>query len=486
MYIIQTLNLPDPAEEQQGEYIYGDLSLGTAVNAEGDVAGTAQQHAHNLDLPYTIGAIWRSDTTIYSFDPLASDPPDFSDPKGYCSAFNDMNNLGDAVGGHSDPLDTTGPVDYEPDFPVLVRHDGTYTDYSSTFGKYTYLVGINDKGLICGYPRFRTNGFVFDSLANTMTEIPILPGNTNSFPSAINQAGDVVGGDNGHHGFLYRGAALTDLGSADSVDDISDSSRACGTLNQLPGTWNLAQASPVFSPIARPALTVGGHAHGLNNWGDVVGTCWTADTFNTSKQTAFVYNHSTGAATDLNTLLPPGSGWRLVSAQDINDDGQITGWGFQDGYMRAFLLTPLRAPNLRGLGAVLIAQLIFGGVAIDAGGTAVLPGGHPVPVDPWGARWAAMPREKRNILVGLALEELASHVEDSGARAALSHTSLELVRSQVDRLLQNQPRQAATVRHRGAAPQTLRLEAGRLPQNLATQLHGQQLGRLRERQQQPS
>ncbi|MCH8912583.1 MAG: immunoglobulin domain-containing protein [Planctomycetes bacterium] len=44
---------------------------------------------------------------------------------------------------------------------------------------------------------------------------------------------------------------------------------------------------------------------------------------------------------DLNDLIPPDSGWTLHEAKDINESGQIVGWGLNpDGLGRGFLLTP--------------------------------------------------------------------------------------------------------------------------------------------------
>jgi probable HAF family extracellular repeat protein len=48
-----------------------------------------------------------------------------------------------------------------------------------------------------------------------------------------------------------------------------------------------------------------------------------------------------GKMTDLNTLIPPGSGWVLDEAYSINDAGQITGYGEHNGQTRGFLLTPV-------------------------------------------------------------------------------------------------------------------------------------------------
>jgi hypothetical protein len=44
--------------------------------------------------------------------------------------------------------------------------------------------------------------------------------------------------------------------------------------------------------------------------------------------------------TDLNELLPAGSGWVLTSASGISDGGQIVGTGTLNGMTKAFLLTP--------------------------------------------------------------------------------------------------------------------------------------------------
>ena len=47
---------------------------------------------------------------------------------------------------------------------------------------------------------------------------------------------------------------------------------------------------------------------------------------------------------NLNDLIPPGSGWDLIKATDINDAGQIVGFGTAtpgSSYLRAFLLVPV-------------------------------------------------------------------------------------------------------------------------------------------------
>jgi hypothetical protein len=43
---------------------------------------------------------------------------------------------------------------------------------------------------------------------------------------------------------------------------------------------------------------------------------------------------------DLNSLIDPDLGWDLQWAFDINDRGQVAGYGVLDGKFRAFVMTP--------------------------------------------------------------------------------------------------------------------------------------------------
>lgn len=50
---------------------------------------------------------------------------------------------------------------------------------------------------------------------------------------------------------------------------------------------------------------------------------------------------------DLNDLLPSGSGWTLLTAADVNNTGQIVGYGQINGQGQdhAFLMTPTVVPE---------------------------------------------------------------------------------------------------------------------------------------------
>jgi probable HAF family extracellular repeat protein len=104
--------------------------------------------------------------------------------------------------------------------------------------------------------------------------------------------------------------------------------------------------------------TLGGSesfAAGINGEGQVVGY---ADTIGGALD-AFLY--SGGIMTDLNSLLPANSGWRLESASAINDSGQIVGYGINpEGQTHAFLLDTSPEPAsvvLFGAGAALLVLM---------------------------------------------------------------------------------------------------------------------------------
>ena len=89
--------------------------------------------------------------------------------------------------------------------------------------------------------------------------------------------------------------------------------------------------------------TLGGsesYAYAVNSSGQIVGESY-GSSF--SSLHAFVYRGS--SMVDLNTLIPPNSGWVLKEATDINDLGQIVGNGYYGGFNRAFLLTPVPEPG---------------------------------------------------------------------------------------------------------------------------------------------
>ena len=81
-------------------------------------------------------------------------------------------------------------------------------------------------------------------------------------------------------------------------------------------------------------------AYSINDSGAVVGSSTTAG----GQSHAFLYN--SGTMVDLNTLLPNGSGWSVLTyARDINDHGQIVGYGTYNGQTMGFTLEAVPEPS---------------------------------------------------------------------------------------------------------------------------------------------
>jgi probable HAF family extracellular repeat protein len=187
-------------------------------------------------------------------------------------------------------------------------------------------------------------------------------GTVNNYPSAargINDRGQIVGatgaiGD--FHALLWQHGSMQDLGGSSSFG-----STAAG-INQRGRVTGITYVEPVhgaflsnpyvytrhqgLDDIATDAgcpagwYSLGGGA-AINDHNQVVGY---AGCLNIQRLQSFdypaVWTRRQGWQY-LKDLIPPDSGWTLISASGINDRGQIVGYGMNpEGNTRAFLLTP--------------------------------------------------------------------------------------------------------------------------------------------------
>jgi probable HAF family extracellular repeat protein len=170
-------------------------------------------------------------------------------------------------------------------------------------------IGINDKGQAVGTsgacapisPAIGSHALLWEN--GKYTYLGTLGGELNNVAYAINNAGQVVGvsdldGEVTAHAFIWKNGAMRDLGV-------------------LPGDF----LSVAFS---------------INNRGQVVGESCDVN-FNCR---AFLWQ--SGQMIDLNSLISSGSSLYLLSANDLNDRGEIVGQAFdQDsGAAPAFLVVP--------------------------------------------------------------------------------------------------------------------------------------------------
>jgi probable HAF family extracellular repeat protein len=184
-------------------------------------------------------------------------------------------------------------------------------------------------------------------------------GGFSSDANAINVRGTIVGGaslPDGHtHAFRWDGRVMHDLGTLGGefsvANDVNDHDEIVG--------WTF---SPTHAFLWREGRmsdlgTLGGlyaAANAINNSSDVVGYSYLESLpGGPIAIRAFVWR--AGVMHDLNALIPLGSGWSLVEASDINDAGQIVGFGLFAGKVHGFILDPIDPSNpadLNGDGTV--------------------------------------------------------------------------------------------------------------------------------------
>jgi probable HAF family extracellular repeat protein len=200
---------------------------------------------------------------------------------------------------------------------------------------------INNSGVICGeasIPSEDTHGFIYS--AGAMTDVGTLGGSYSSC-AALNDAGTAVGSSwlaNGDtHAFRYSAGTITDLGTLGGTYSEATAINNAAQILGLASTTNDQEfhAFVVSGGVIADVGTLGGHSSegfALNNHGQVVGRSTTT----TGAGHAFLWQN--GTITDLNSLLPPNSGWVLISARFINDSRRIVGTGLYLGAVQWFIM----------------------------------------------------------------------------------------------------------------------------------------------------
>ena len=185
---------------------------------------------------------------------------------------------------------------------AVIWTNGNRLEVPGTF--YAQAFALNNAGVVTGTyyggPDNTLRAFTWSSGA-TPVILPSLGGFT-SEGNGINEQGDVVG---------------------DSMRVMSGDEQAVW--------WTPSGQLVELGTLGGPASS----ARDINNHGQIVGYALDA-----SLDPRAFLSEAGGPIVDLNALLPPESGWVLLSANAINDAGQIVGEGTLNGEPRAFLLTP--------------------------------------------------------------------------------------------------------------------------------------------------
>lgn len=321
----------------------GGVSSGASgVNNEGQVVGASTlysgaKHAY----------LWEGGT-IY----------DLGTPPGFLvSSASASNNLGQVVG--------TTEGEYQSQY-AYIWEEGVWSYLGTLPGPgldYSATADINSAGQIVGYsftlgPGSAHRAWIWED--GEMTDLGTL-GGADCSASAINELGQVVGWaqtDNPDfitHAFFWEAGVMTDLGTlpgdtGSSAADVNQNGQVCGTSTHPVPPYFTAQRSCMWEDGVVVDLGVlPGYAKslaaGINDRGQVVG--YLGISLSGSAAAAFIWEG--GVMTDLNGLIPPGSGWVLKSASEINEAGEIVGWGTApNGESHGFLLTPVCLADLDG------------------------------------------------------------------------------------------------------------------------------------------
>jgi probable HAF family extracellular repeat protein len=220
-------------------------------------------------------------------------------------------------------------INYASQGHAFLYTDGKMTDLGTLGGGDSIAVGINSSGQVVGTAAtvdipgtylFNDHAFLWtpsspNGTTGTMRDLDTLGGEY-SFANAINDKGQVVG---------HYGLPLATLGF--SFDR---------TGSTLPVYHAFSSNGGAMTDIG----TLGGNksvAYDVNVKGEIVG--WSESAPYAGDRRAFLDNE--GKMIDLNTLISDAA-WTLLEARGINDAGQISGVGLNNGQRRAFILTPVR------------------------------------------------------------------------------------------------------------------------------------------------
>jgi probable HAF family extracellular repeat protein len=280
--------------------------------------------------------------------------------------------LGALVGNnsHAESINDNGQIvgsAYKsPGFGVATMFDPTGNGNNIDLGtlpggNWSVAESINNNGQIVGEAdnaALLMRPTLFDPTGDgNNIDLGTLPGCSSGAAVSINNNGQIVGACDNIILTVLRATLFDPTGNGNNIDldviddrhsiawSINDKGEVAGEAH----TTNLdfLQAILFDSTGDGNNINLGvlpnfdkSYALSINNKGQIVGVCDNA-TLTFARATLFDPTGN-GNNINLNELIDPNLGWVLISANGINDNGWIVGYGLNpDGYTRAFLLKPI-------------------------------------------------------------------------------------------------------------------------------------------------
>ena len=306
-----------------------------SINANGDIIGEAAQRGHS----FPSAALFRAGSTT----PLFLNPPASQVADNPLVTAAGLNNA-DQVVGNSDTGDFTALLWPDSSTPTNLSQ---LPALASSFE--TEATGINNNGVITGWGQGLNARGTGDTMVpftiknGTVTKLPELPNGVDGQPESISDTGIIAGQADTTsqddmavewvNGAIGRLATLPSTLTSEALG-VNDSGQAVGGAvltsddSAHAVLWANGKATDLhFGPGGNDAS-----ANAINDSGVIVGDGSNGD--------AFVFQN--GTATDLNKLIPAGSGVTLNTANGINAAGDIVGTALNAaGVNIGYELTPV-------------------------------------------------------------------------------------------------------------------------------------------------
>lgn len=297
----------------------GAAATPVAINNRGEIVGTAAGRVAQRPFLYRNGTM----TELPIGDP---------DQFGYAI---DINDSGDIIARAVVTL-----AGYEHSF--LIQRQGIIDLHAQT-GLEIFPVSINNRGVIAANV---WQGSWDDAVTWSKGVVRYLTSDSTrgSYAADINNRGQVLAQlygapfpsePAGYYSAIIRGQSVSRLGSFGGVA-LNDRAHVAGEDNSTNQVRTLLFRDGVWRDVGMLPGDVNIRLSAINNSDWIVGTSEGPG----EVERAFLYVD--GELCDLNDLIPPNSGWRLIHATDLNNRGEITAYGSYQGQEGGLLLKPVK------------------------------------------------------------------------------------------------------------------------------------------------